>query len=211
CDPASREFFFNISSNALKSCNTTNTWTAIGGGAAGSGSFGAGSPWAPFGWNVGSSGDIYAGDSPGAQVCAAVVPPLSATFTKVGLYVLSWPTSGGQGLSLGLYSAAGTRLGYASAPNPGSGTELVLMLDTPVSLTAGTLYFQCTATEGAATLMTAFSIYGGYFMSLTGTTDTLIFNGNPATGSGATFAVSTTMGTRNGSTYHTAPLTVYLP
>ncbi|HUQ90856.1 MAG TPA: hypothetical protein VM120_04175, partial [Bryobacteraceae bacterium] len=118
CDPASREFFFNISSNALKSCNTANTWTAIGGGAAGYGSFGAGSPWAPFGWNVGSSGDIYAGDSPGAQVCAAVVPPLNATFTKVGLYVLGWPTSGGQGLSVGLYNAAGTRLGYASALSP---------------------------------------------------------------------------------------------
>jgi len=30
CDPASREFFFNTTTNALKSCNSTNTWTLVG-------------------------------------------------------------------------------------------------------------------------------------------------------------------------------------
>ena len=32
CDPATREFFVNTASNSLKSCNATNTWTAVGGG-----------------------------------------------------------------------------------------------------------------------------------------------------------------------------------
>ena len=30
CDPVSREFFFNTTTNLLKSCNSTNNWTVVG-------------------------------------------------------------------------------------------------------------------------------------------------------------------------------------
>lgn len=33
CDATKREMYFDTATNALKSCNSTNTWTAVGGGA----------------------------------------------------------------------------------------------------------------------------------------------------------------------------------
>jgi hypothetical protein len=86
CDPASREFFFNTTTNTLKSCNSANTWTVV---AHAGGGLSSVSVYYPVGLNdsAGSSVQMNWGvDLAGpALTCNATSPsPCYLTFSNPG-------------------------------------------------------------------------------------------------------------------------------
>jgi hypothetical protein len=98
CDPTSREWVFNTTTNTLKSCNSTNTWTAVNSGGDGLksvyypvGLYNSGGSSLPVNWGVDLAGPVLNCNSTSPSPCDLAF--LSAGLPKAAYLILVAPST----------------------------------------------------------------------------------------------------------------------
>lgn len=183
-------------------CTSTNTWTAQGGGGV---SLGTSAFVAPVGVMGAAASGMYAGDGPGAVVYDGFIAPASGTITKIAINTTA-STGATKALAVGLYDSSCNRLAQGRVINTsGSNTVYEITLDSSVTLTAGALYFQAVAAEGADPVPISFGAISSGGNMLSNLTTKMHFNGaNATSGTDTTYSLPATCGTRNTSYYRSA-------
>lgn len=220
CDNTVREFFFNSTSNLLKSCNALNTWTAISGSSGPTLTTGYG--WhAPFG-----IGQVFGGaNSPLAAVLNGDVTangtvyyqfvlPFSMTITSLQVGI-SAQAGSGKYVVVGLCDRDGALLSSGHANNPAGPTRFTLA--SPQTLAAG-VYTIAVVDEAIGTT-TYYITSAGNQSNISQSADGFTTTGEPrvftcsnaVTGTGASYALPATCGSKSSRYYYPTPLVILYP
>lgn len=157
---------------------------------------GAGTWLAPWGYGENGTQTFTAN----TLFCQSFVSPFAATFANISSRGTITGGAGGA-LAVGLYSVAGDRLAQATLS---SGASFTWNFPFSITLAANTQYFACVSLENAANTLSAVSIPGGgniYEWFPSGSQSSSYFRaGNAPTGTGGTYSLPATLGSKTTET-----------
>jgi hypothetical protein len=189
CDPSVRETFYNTSTNTLRVCTGTNSWTSANTVSVASTGLGYFLPSGP------TSAGAQSASGTSATYFLQFILPFPMSVSSIGLNLAGGGTAG-QAAAIAIYDASCNKIAGSDVRQVGLASSGAVFpgLSATITLGPGVYYFGFGTDSSTASFQTAISSTMAALLNQP--SNPRVFSGNALTGSGATLSLPASCGSK---------------